>query len=141
MIPFHPIVGWYPACKDARHPSLLRASGRADNRHGRSRFPIARITFLTRWGAEAVTAYRLGPYRQSEEARFHTLWDEIPMNVLRSKTAGPRRTLPMFSRFLCSAGLFRLPHGAARKGKVAWRGRRVNTLLTAMEFRGSSGDT
>jgi len=59
-------------------PSLVRTFGRAGNRHGRSRFPIARITFLTRWGAEAVTAYRLGRYRESEDVQFRALWDAIP---------------------------------------------------------------
>ncbi|MCX5685326.1 MAG: IS4 family transposase [Planctomycetota bacterium] len=59
-------------------PALVRAFGRAGNRHGRSRFPVARITFLTRWGVEAVTAYRLGRYRQSEDVQFRALWDAIP---------------------------------------------------------------
>jgi hypothetical protein len=59
-------------------PSLVRTFGYAGNRHGRSRFPIARITFVTRWGAEAVTAYRLGRYRQSEDVQFRALWDAIP---------------------------------------------------------------
>jgi hypothetical protein len=63
-------------------PSLVRAFGRAGNRHGRSRFPVARITFLTRWGAEAVAAYRLGPYRQAEDTQFHALWDEIPSGAI-----------------------------------------------------------
>jgi len=63
-------------------PALVRAFGRAGNRHGRSRFPVARMTFLTRWGAEAVSAYRLGPYRQSEDTQFHALWDEIPSRAI-----------------------------------------------------------
>jgi hypothetical protein len=59
-------------------PSLVRTFGRAGNRHGRSRFPVARITFVIRWGAEAVTAYRLGRYRESEDVQFRALWDAIP---------------------------------------------------------------
>lgn len=63
-------------------PSLVRTFGRAGNRHGRSRFPVARITFLTRWGVEGVTAYRLGPYRQAEDTQFHALWDAIPSGAI-----------------------------------------------------------
>jgi len=62
--------------------ALVRAFGRAGNRHGRSRFPVARITFLTRWGVEAVAAYRLGPYREAEDPQFHALWDEIPSGAI-----------------------------------------------------------
>ena len=63
-------------------PDLVRAYGYAGNRHGRSRFPVARITFLTRWAVEAVTAYRLGPYRESEEPQFQALWDSLPAGAI-----------------------------------------------------------
>lgn len=58
--------------------SLVHTFGYADNRHGRSRFPVARITFLTRWGTQGVSAYRLGRYRESEDVQFHALWDAMP---------------------------------------------------------------
>jgi hypothetical protein len=63
-------------------PPLVRTFGRARNRHGRSRFPVARITFLTRWGVEAVAAYRLGPYQEAESVQFQALWDSIPSGAI-----------------------------------------------------------
>ncbi len=56
---------------------LVRAFGYADTKHGPSRFPVARVTFMVRAGAEAVCDYRLGPYRQSEDAQLHAMWEGI----------------------------------------------------------------
>jgi hypothetical protein len=59
-------------------PELVEAFGYADTKHGPSRFPVARITFLTHAGTEAVVDYRLGPYRTSEDAHFQALWESLP---------------------------------------------------------------
>ena len=61
---------------------LAQAFGYADNRHGRSRFPVARVTFITRVGVEAAVAYRLGPYRQGEDTQFRALWDALPAGAI-----------------------------------------------------------
>ena len=59
-------------------PELVRAFGYADTKHGPSRFPVARVTLMVRPGAEAVCDYRLGPYRESEDAQLHAMWQSIP---------------------------------------------------------------
>ena len=59
-------------------PELARVFGYADTKHGPSRFPVARITFLTRAGTEAVVDYRLDHYRTAEDAQFHAMWDGLP---------------------------------------------------------------
>jgi len=58
-------------------PDLIEAFGYADGKHGPSRFPVARMTFITRLGVESIFDYRIGPYRQSEEAQLHQMWDGI----------------------------------------------------------------
>jgi len=58
-------------------PDLLKEFGRADGKYGFSRFPIARMTIITRAGVESIFDYRIGPYRQSEEAQLHQMWDNI----------------------------------------------------------------
>lgn len=57
---------------------LVRAFGRAKTRHGLSRFPVARLTVLTRHGLQSVVDYRLGPYRDCEDAHFQAMWDRMP---------------------------------------------------------------
>lgn len=58
-------------------PDLVEAFGYADTKHGPSRFPVARMTFITRAGVESIFDYRIGPYRQSEEVQLHQMWDGI----------------------------------------------------------------
>ena len=58
-------------------PDLIKEFGRADGKHGFSRFPIARMTIIARAGVESIFDYRIGPYRQSEEAQLHQMWDDI----------------------------------------------------------------
>lgn len=59
-------------------PELADVFGYADTKHGFSRFPVGRITFITRGGTEAVVDYRLDHYRMGEDAQFHAMWDGLP---------------------------------------------------------------
>lgn len=61
---------------------LEEAFGYANTKHGMSRFPVARITFLTRAGTEAVVDYRLDPYRTAEDAQFRAMWDRLPAGCI-----------------------------------------------------------
>jgi len=63
-------------------PDLVEAFGYADTRHGLSRFPVARFAVLLLAGVEAVTAWRLDPYRTSEDAQFHHLWHALPKGCI-----------------------------------------------------------
>jgi hypothetical protein len=59
-------------------PQLAETFGYADTKHGLSRFPVARITFLVRLGVQAVCGYEIGRYRTSEDAQFNRMWPKIP---------------------------------------------------------------
>jgi hypothetical protein len=59
-------------------PQLVKTFGYADTRHGLSRFPVARITFLVRLGVQAVCSYEIGHYRTGEDAQFNRMWPKIP---------------------------------------------------------------
>ena len=59
-------------------PELVDAFGYADTKHGPSRFPVARITFITHAGAEVVCDYRLDAYRTGEDTQFRAMWDGLP---------------------------------------------------------------
>jgi hypothetical protein len=63
-------------------PALVQAYGYAGTRHGHSRFPVARVTFITRAGVEAAVTYRLGPYREAEDTQFHAIWDALPSGAI-----------------------------------------------------------
>ena len=63
-------------------PDLVEAFGYANTKHGPSRFPVARISFLTLAGVEAVVGYRMDDYRTSEDQQFRALWDCIPSRAL-----------------------------------------------------------
>jgi len=72
-------------------PELVDAFGYAKTKHGLSRFPVARITFVLRAGVEALCDYRLGRYRQSESAQLHAMWHGIP-----------RGSIVIWDRYFCS---------------------------------------
>lgn len=59
-------------------PQLVKTFGYADTKHGLSRFPVARITFLVRLGVQAVCSYEIGHYRTGEDAQFYRMWSKIP---------------------------------------------------------------
>ena len=63
-------------------PALAQAFGYADSRHGPSRFPVARITFVELAGLNVIWDYRLGHYRCSEEAQLQLMWGCLPAGCL-----------------------------------------------------------
>ena len=63
-------------------PSLVKTFGYANTRHGASRFPVARITFLELAGLEVIWDYRLDEYTCDEDAQFHDLWERLPSGCI-----------------------------------------------------------
>jgi hypothetical protein len=63
-------------------PSLVKTFGYAPTRHGPSRFPVARITFLELAGLEVIWDYRLDAYTCDEDGQFHDLWDRLPSGCI-----------------------------------------------------------
>jgi hypothetical protein len=63
-------------------PELVDVFGYANTKHGFSRFPVARITFLTHAGTEAVVDYRMGHYRTGEDTQFRSMWDRLPKGCI-----------------------------------------------------------
>ncbi|MGB2823882.1 MAG: IS4 family transposase [Phycisphaerae bacterium] len=59
-------------------PELVETFGYAPGKHGPSRFPVARITFITLAGTEAVWDYRMDDYYASEDGQFHDMWHTLP---------------------------------------------------------------
>jgi len=103
-------------------PSLVRAFGRAGNRHGRSRFPVARITFLTRWGVET---------------RIDSLKTTLQMNVLRSQTASHVRS-EVAAIVLGHNLVWTLIHQAAQEtGTPAARISFTGAVQTVLAFSGA----
>jgi hypothetical protein len=63
-------------------PSLAHEFGYSSNRHGPSRFPVARITFIELAGLDVIWNYRIGPYACSEERQLHDMWQTLPGGCL-----------------------------------------------------------
>jgi hypothetical protein len=63
-------------------PELVETFGYANTKHGLSRFPVARLTFLVRAGIRAVCDYKIGHYRTSEDAQFNQMWPKIPNGAI-----------------------------------------------------------
>jgi hypothetical protein len=63
-------------------PELVETFGYANTKHGRSRFPVARLTFLVRVGVQAVCDYKMGHYRPGEDAQFHQMGPAIPQGAI-----------------------------------------------------------
>ncbi len=63
-------------------PELVETFGYANTKHGLSRFPVARVTFLVRAGVQAVCDYRMGHYRTGEDAQFNQMWATIPNGAI-----------------------------------------------------------
>jgi len=59
-------------------PDLAEHFGYSGSRHGLSRFPLGRITFVVRAGSSSVWDYRFANYRTSEDAQLHQMWDRFP---------------------------------------------------------------
>jgi hypothetical protein len=86
-------------------PELVEAFGYADTQHGLSRFPVARITFLTERGTEMVVDYRIGPYRTDENNQFHAMWNRLPTGAIY---LADRPVL--YQRMLCLIALQKIPY-------------------------------
>jgi hypothetical protein len=63
-------------------PDLVNAFGYTNTRHGRSRFPVARITFLAQAGIQVIWDYRVDPYKTAEDTQFHRMWEHIPDHAI-----------------------------------------------------------
>ena len=59
-------------------PELVEHFGYSSCRHGLSRFPLGRITFIVLAGANGVWDYRFADFRTSEDAQLHQMWDQLP---------------------------------------------------------------
>jgi len=57
---------------------LVEAFGYADTKHGPSRFPVGRITFIVRAGVKGVRDYRFDDYRTGENTQLREMWHRIP---------------------------------------------------------------
>jgi hypothetical protein len=63
-------------------PSLVEAFGYTSTRHGRSRFPVARVTFLELAGLEVIWNYRLDEYICGEDWQLHDMWHTLPRGCI-----------------------------------------------------------
>lgn len=61
---------------------LVKTFGYANTKHGLSRFPVARLTFLVRAGVQAVCDYKIGHYRTGEDVQFNQMWPKIPNGAI-----------------------------------------------------------
>ena len=59
-------------------PELVEVFGYANTKHGFSRFPVARVTFIELAGLEIIWDYRLDHYRCDEDRQFHQMWNVLP---------------------------------------------------------------
>jgi len=59
-------------------PELVEEFGYANTKHGPSRFPVGRVTFIELMGLECIWDYRLDDYRTSEDAQFIDMWPSLP---------------------------------------------------------------
>jgi len=57
---------------------LVEHFGYSGSRHGLSRFPLGRITFVVLTGANCVWDYRFANYRTSEDTQLHQMWERLP---------------------------------------------------------------
>ena len=63
-------------------PSLVKTFGYTHSFHGRSRFPVARITFLELAGLEVIWNYRLEEYVCDEDWQLHDMWHTLPSGCI-----------------------------------------------------------
>jgi hypothetical protein len=59
-------------------PELVETFGYAPTKHGNSRFPVARVTFIQQAGVNVIWDYRLDAYRTSEDEQFEEMWPSLP---------------------------------------------------------------
>ena len=63
-------------------PELVEHFGYSGSKHGPSRFPLGRITFVVQAGSDCVRDYRFAGCRTSETVQFHQMWDRIPSGAI-----------------------------------------------------------
>jgi hypothetical protein len=63
-------------------PALVEEFGYANTRHGFSRFPVARITFIELAGLNVIWNYRLDNYHCCEDNQLHELWHTLPTGCI-----------------------------------------------------------
>jgi hypothetical protein len=63
-------------------PALVKAFGYANTRHGRSRFPVARVSFIELAGLNIIWDYRMDAYRCSEEQQLYAMWHSLPAGCM-----------------------------------------------------------
>ena len=63
-------------------PELVEHFGYSGSKHGLSRFPLGRITFVVLAGPNCVWDYRFADYRTSEDTQLHQMWDRIPKGAI-----------------------------------------------------------
>jgi hypothetical protein len=59
-------------------PDLAQTFGYSSSQHGHSRFPVARVSMLVRWGVWAICDYRMDPYVCNENEQFRQMWHRLP---------------------------------------------------------------
>jgi hypothetical protein len=59
-------------------PDLARTFGYSSSQHGHSRFPVARVSMLVRWGVWAIRDYRMDPYVCNENEQLRQMWHLLP---------------------------------------------------------------
>lgn len=62
--------------------ALGNAFGYSQGKHGRSRFPLARVLAVLHAGTHVMTGYRVAPYRTSEVELFHDLLPSLPRGAV-----------------------------------------------------------
>ncbi|MFH0983466.1 MAG: IS4 family transposase [Planctomycetota bacterium] len=63
-------------------PALVEAFGYTNTRHGRSRFPVARVSFIELAGLNVIWDYRMDAYRCSEEQQLGAMWPSLPAGCM-----------------------------------------------------------
>jgi IS4 transposase len=63
-------------------PSLVETFGYAKTRHGPSRFPVGRVTFIELAGVEVIWNYRLDEYTCDEDSQLHDMWHTLPTGCI-----------------------------------------------------------
>lgn len=63
-------------------PALVRTFGYTRTRHGRSRFPVARINFIELAGLELIWDYRMDRYICDEDRQLHDMWRTLPAGCI-----------------------------------------------------------
>jgi hypothetical protein len=128
-------------------PDVVEAFGYTNTRHGRSRFPVARITFLAQAGLQVIWDYRLDPYKTAEDTQFHQMWDRIPDKAIflgdrhfssfYNMAKLRQRGVDMISRLNQRRSASKLIHNGKKIGKNQW----LVTLYLAPQLRKKYDDS